>query len=174
MQVITNIALISINETLIVQLLSFLIFLFIINRVMIRPLRGVMSDREQHIRTIKHDIVKAQEDLAEKTRQNRAKENQMRTEAAQFGNQMEAAGQKEAAAIVAQAEAEIARLKKDAEGEIEGKLIEARKQIQDNSEKLARHIMEKVLERSLKNFEKQHGEIKSPGEDPSKKVGFSD
>ena len=45
MQIITNIALISINETLIVQLLSFLIFLFIINRVMIRPLRGVMSDR---------------------------------------------------------------------------------------------------------------------------------
>ena len=39
MQIISNIALISINETLVVQLISFLIFLFIINRIMFRPLR---------------------------------------------------------------------------------------------------------------------------------------
>jgi F-type H+-transporting ATPase subunit b len=149
MQIITNIALISINETLIVQLLSFLIFLFIINRVMIRPLRGVMSDREQHIDNIRQDIVKAQEDLAEKARQNQAKEDQMRAEALKFEHQMEAAGQEEASAIVVQAEAEIAHMKKEAEGEIEGQLMKARKKIQDNSEKLALHIMEKVLKRSL-------------------------
>jgi len=62
---------------------------------------------------------------------------------------MEAAGQEEALAIVTQAEAEIARMKKAAEDEIDVQLIAARKKIQKNSEPLALHIMEKVLERSL-------------------------
>ena len=149
MQIIDTIALISINETLIVQLVSFLIFLFIINRVMIRPLRGVMTEREQHIDTIKQDIVDAQRDLAEKTRQSQAKEARMRADAMQFEREMEALGQKEAATIVAEAETEIARLRNDAEAEIKSQLTAARKEIEQKSETLALHIMEKVLERSL-------------------------
>ena len=41
MQIVSVEALLSINETLIFQLLSFLIFLFIIKRMMFRPLRGI-------------------------------------------------------------------------------------------------------------------------------------
>jgi F-type H+-transporting ATPase subunit b len=149
MQIIDTIALISINETLIVQLFSFLIFVFIINRVMIRPLRGVMADREQHIDTIKQDIVDAQQDLTEKTRQSQAKEARLRADALQFESEMEAKGQEAAATIVAQAETEIDSLRRDAEAEIDGQLTEARKEIQAKSETLALHIMEKVLERSL-------------------------
>ena len=149
MQIIDTIALISINETLIVQLLSFLIFVFIINRVMIRPLRGVMTEREQHIDTIRQDIVDAQQDLTERTRQSQVKEDRLRADALQFENEMEAKGQQEAATIIAQAETEIARLRQDAETEIEGQLKEARKEIQAKSETLALHIMEKVLKRSV-------------------------
>jgi len=45
MQIVSNVALISINETMVVQLISFLIFLFVINRVMFRPLRESMHER---------------------------------------------------------------------------------------------------------------------------------
>jgi F-type H+-transporting ATPase subunit b len=149
MQIITNIALISINETLIVQLLSFLIFLFIINRVMIRPLRSVMAERERHIDNIKEDIVTAEKNLVEKTRQSQKKENLLRAEALRFESEMEAAGQAQAATIVEQAKTEIVRLKKAADDEIADQLKVARLKIQARSETLARHIMEKVLERSL-------------------------
>lgn len=63
MQIISNIALISINETLVVQLISFLIFLFIINRIMFRPLRQVMIERENHMEKINLDIVDAGKSL---------------------------------------------------------------------------------------------------------------
>ena len=149
MQIITNIALISINETLIVQLLSFLLFLFIINRIMIRPLRGVMADRARHIENIKQDIVAAEKKLVEKTHQSRKKEDALRNEALHFGFEMEEAGQAEAAAILEQAQSEIVRLRKVADDEIKFQLAEARKKITANAEILARHIMEKVLERSL-------------------------
>ena len=69
MEIISNIALISINETLIVQVVGFLVFLFVINRIMFRPLQSVMSDREIHIERVKRDIVEAQEDVASITSQ---------------------------------------------------------------------------------------------------------
>ena len=52
MQIISNVALISINETVVVQLLSFLLFLYIMNRIMFRPLRNVMAQREDHLKQI--------------------------------------------------------------------------------------------------------------------------
>ena len=56
MEIINTIALISINETLIVQLLSFLVFLFLINRVMIRPLRSVIDEREDFVTRVRKEI----------------------------------------------------------------------------------------------------------------------
>ena len=54
MHIVSNIALISINETLIIQLVSFLIFLFLINRIMFRPLSHVMVERENHLTRFPH------------------------------------------------------------------------------------------------------------------------
>ena len=74
MQIISNVALISINETLIIQVISFLIFLFIINRIMFRPLRNVMNDRKSHISKIQQDIVNAQSEYETLTDQIAAQE----------------------------------------------------------------------------------------------------
>ena len=60
MEIVPNVALISINETLVFQVISFLIFLFIINRVMFRPLRNVMAERDRHIENLKKDTQDAQ------------------------------------------------------------------------------------------------------------------
>ena len=56
MEIIKTTALITINETLWVQLIFFLIFLFLINRVMFRPVRRNMADREVHFLSLRQDI----------------------------------------------------------------------------------------------------------------------
>ena len=81
MQIISNIALISINETLIVQVISFLIFLFIINRVMFRPLRSVVAERQSHIEHIRQDIVAAGEKFESLTNQIEEQEATVKMEA---------------------------------------------------------------------------------------------
>ena len=63
MEIISNTALISINETLIIQVLSFLIFLFIINRLMFRPLHKTIGDRERHFEDISREIDKTKKDV---------------------------------------------------------------------------------------------------------------
>jgi len=149
MQIISNIALISINETLLVQLLSFLIFLFIINRIMFRPLQNVRSERANYMDQIKIDTQNAAKELETLTGQLKAKESSVRNQAKSLKQEVEESGRMQADEIMASAREQIETLKETAQGEVEAQISEARKHLQKESETLAVNIMEKLLERRL-------------------------
>jgi len=149
MEIITNIALISINDTLIAQLVSFLIFLFIINRVMIRPLRRVMSEREVHLRQLKQDIDQAKLDYEQLSETVKKEELEARGEAARVMLELENAGMQEATRIVSAAQEEIDALRAEERRKLEARVNEARRSIRKESDALAVDIMEKVLDRRL-------------------------
>ena len=149
MQIISNIALISINETLIVQVISFLIFLYIINRIMFRPLRGVMADRENHIKNIQQDIVAAEDKLDSLTDQIREHESAVKMEAFAQKAKIEEAGGRQADEIFASTRKDIEAARDKAQKEVDAQVLEAKKYIKEESETLALSIMEKVLDRRL-------------------------
>jgi len=149
MHIISNIALISINETLLVQLLSFLIFLFIINRIMFRPLQNVRSERASYMDQIKIDTQDAAKELETLTGQLKAQESIVKTQAKGLKQEIEESGNLQADEIMALAREQIETLKATAQGEVEAQLSEARKHLQKESETLAVNIMEKLLERRL-------------------------
>ena len=149
MHIISNIALISINETLLVQLLSFLIFLFIINRIMFRPLQNVRSERANYMDKIKIDAQNAAKELETLTDRLKAQESSVRAQAHGLKQEIEESGSVEAAEIIASAREQIETLKETAEAEVDAQISEARKHIQKESETLAVNIMEKLLERRL-------------------------
>jgi F-type H+-transporting ATPase subunit b len=149
MQIVSNVALISINETFLVQLISFLIFLFIINRVMIRPLRGVMREREEYVEKLKLEMVDAEKELEDTAQHIRSKETEVIKAAHQIREKIENRGSREAADIVAAAKDEVNRLTLKADKEVSAMIAEAQKSIQDESEVLAVNIMEKILDRRL-------------------------
>jgi len=149
MHIISNIALITINETLFVQLLSFLIFLFIINRLMFRPLQNVMNERENYIDKVKEDTVdaiKEFESLAEKLK---SQESQIIKEALGLQRKLEESGSKKSSEVLASTRKEIEAIKEKAEMEVKVQVSEARKHLQKESEALAVNIMEKLLDRRL-------------------------
>lgn len=148
MQIISNVALISINETLILQIISFLIFLFIINRIMFRPLRKVMNERESYIENIQKDIVAAENQLEDLTNQVQAQERAVRNEAFEQKEQLEASGSQQAAEIFASTREEINTLRAEAQKEVDARISAARKHVQKESESLAKNIIETVLYRS--------------------------
>jgi len=149
MHIISNIALISINETLLVQLLSFLIFLFIINRIMFRPLQNVRSERASYMDQIKIDTQDAAKELETLTGQLKAQESIVKTQAKGLKQEIEESGSLQADEIMALAREQIETLKATAQAEIEAQISEARKHLQKESETLAVNIMEKLLERRL-------------------------
>jgi len=149
MQIISNIALISINETLIVQMISFLIFLFIINRLMFRPLKDTMDGREVHIDGIRMEIENAENQLDLIRTQLQEKESAVRKEAREIRKGLEESGNREAATIFEEVREEIGTQKQKTLTEMESRLKEAREQIEKESETLSIIIIEKVLDRRI-------------------------
>ena len=150
MQIISTVALISINETLIFQVISFLIFLFIINRILFRPLRRTMAEREVYIETIQKDIIDAQNQIKDLTKQIQKQEKAVRNEAFEQQAKLEASGNQQAAQILESVRKEVNASKEQARKDIDAQISAARKHIQKESEDLAKKIIEKVLHRSLR------------------------
>lgn len=149
MEIISNVALITINETMIAQLVSFLIFLFLLNRIMIRPLNEVIHERDNYIANLRIDIVNAEEEMESITQKLREQEAAVREEAFAAKKEVEEAGAAQANQIFQEIKAEIDALKKETEAEVNAQLAEAQKHLAEESQALAAHIMEKVLDRRL-------------------------
>jgi len=147
MEIISNIALISINETLIVQVIGFLVFLFVINRIMFRPLRNVMSDREIHIERVKRDIIQAQKDVASITSQIQEQAAATRQEAMALKDDLETNGSQQAKEIFASVKKEIVASSQKVQQEIAARIAEERQSLEKESKALALDIIEKILGR---------------------------
>ena len=150
MQIISTVALISINETLIFQVISFLIFLFIINRILFRPLRRTMAEREVYIENIQKDIIDAQNQFEDLTDQIKEQEKAIRNEAFEQQVKLEESANRQAAEILASVREEINVSKEQARKNIDAQISTTRKDIQKEAENLATSIIETVLHRSLK------------------------
>ena len=147
MEIISSIALISINETLIVQVIGFLIFLFLINRIMFRPLRNVMADREIYIERVKLDIDQARNKIDTMTSHIEEQEAEVKKEAFELKEQREEIGNRQAKEIFTAVRREIADTSAKVQKDIDSKIAEARQSLQNESEALAINIIEKILDR---------------------------
>ena len=149
MEIISNIALITINATLFHQLVAFLIFLFIINRIMFRPLRSVMAERDDVIEKIKLDTTNAGDTIERLCDELKERESKVRKEALKVQYELEEKGKQESAEILKSTLQEIELLKDKNEANVNAQIMEARKALQKESDALALNIMEKLLDRRL-------------------------
>lgn len=56
MEIVQKTALITVNATLIFQLVSFLLLVFILNRLMLKPLRRTMQERKEYIENMEEEL----------------------------------------------------------------------------------------------------------------------
>lgn len=149
MQIVSNIALISINETIIVQMVSFLIFLFIINRVMFRPLGKTLAERDRYIKALQAEIVQSETELNTVTNQIKESEAIARAEAMDAAKTSELSGSERASEIFATTRANVAAQIEKARVEMGVQIEAAGRDIEKEAETLAITIMEQVLDRKL-------------------------
>ncbi len=149
MEIISKVALISINETLIIQLISFLIFLFLFNRLMIQPLRNVAKEREQYLERMQNEANEAKDDTQTLLHEIENKKDRIRSEAFQVSQQLEKEGSKTMTQLLDEARETIADRRAAVKAEIDAKLAETRGVIESEAETLAVSMMEKILGRRL-------------------------
>ena len=142
MEIIKTTALLPINETHWVQLIYFLTFLFLINRVTFRPVRRNMADREVHFLSLRQDIHLLKEEIEALSNQAEAEEHQLRTTAQRAGEALQDEGRKEAKRLMDKALEELRAIRQEAEVQLEASLASARRQVERESQELAHSIIQ--------------------------------
>lgn len=145
MKIIDTIALISINETLVFQLLSFLLFAFILHRVMVRPLTRVMEERTFFIERIEDDIDAAEDAFEALEHQIKKEEAEARKEAFKIRDDIEASGQASAGRLLEDAREKIRQMHSKERQAAEKQLAEARRQLGVEAETIAEKMITVLL-----------------------------
>lgn len=147
MEIVENVALISINATLVVQLLSFLLFMVLFNRIMIRPLRKVMVERDHYMTKVQQEIHAAHAGYAQISQQIQNQERDARKAAFKIREEIEAQAQTSASDSLAQTKVEIQSLRLASQRQADEKIAEMRRQIEHEAEAIAGRMVDALLGR---------------------------
>lgn len=147
MEIVENVALISINATLVVQLVSFLLFMTLLNRIMIRPLRKVMTEREQYLEKVQQEIHTAHEGYVQIGQKIQDQESETRKAAFKIREEMEHEAQRSASDAIARTKSEIESLRNESQRQADEKIAVARQQIEREADVLADRMIDALLER---------------------------
>ncbi len=149
MEIIATNALISINETFIVQLGSFLIFLYFMNRIMFRPLLSTISQRKELISDFQKDIISGKEDLIQLGKDIDREQAKVIQEANKVVLSLETEGDQRASEILEDVRQQISELRHETETRVKDQVRQARLELAGEVEVISLTIMEKVLHRRL-------------------------
>ena len=149
MEIIATNALISINETFLVQLVSFLIFLYVMNRIMFKPLLSTMEQREDYLDHVKQEILAGQAKLDQLVTDLDAQRAQVIRDANAMALALEAEGDRTAAELIEEARQKITTLRHETETHVASQVQQARQTLAGEVETVTVAVMEKVLQRRL-------------------------
>lgn len=147
MEVVENVALISINATLLVQLVSFLIFMVLFNRIMIKPLRKVMAERDQYMVRARNEVVEINHSYEAVSRQIIEQEAQARRSAFEIREEIEASGKLSASELMSKTKQEIRDLRMAAQKVTDAKIVAAREKVTVEADGLAQEMVAALLDR---------------------------
>jgi F-type H+-transporting ATPase subunit b len=147
MEIVTQTELVSINATMIIQVLSFLIFLFLIQRIMFRPLRDTMESRSADLKRLQKDIQARQSQLADLSSKMQKEAAAVKAAAFAESEKLETAGKQEARSILKQTREEIAAQQRQASEDIRRRIATVQQELAKDTEALVAAIVANVLER---------------------------
>ena len=140
---------ISINATLLVQLIHFLLLLFIMNRLMLQPLLKVIREREAYTVNTKSEIKDIEVKIGQLKEQFIAKESDARKDAARDRADILNVGMGEADGFLNKSREEVSVIRQQAEKEVEAEVSTTQPLLADHALSLVSGIMEKIIGRRI-------------------------
>ena len=140
---------ISINATLVVQVILFLITLFFLNRLMIRPILRVVQKRAQVFQETKDQILALETETEDLMRRFSQLQKDARKNAFSESARLKKAGDTQAGEYLDQSKTEAASIRADAEAKAEAEKQKERPLLKDQAVLLASEIVEKLIERRI-------------------------
>lgn len=149
MEIIAQTELVSINATLLAQLASFLIFLFLIDRLMFRPLRQTMDARAGRVQDLQREVKNQEDQLNTLTAEMSRQEKMLKAEAFGESEKLEETGKQEAQRILHAVQEEIKSHHEKSAAENRVRIERLRRELLNEAGPLATTILEAVLGRRL-------------------------
>ncbi len=141
---------ISINATLVAQLIHFLILLFILNRLMLQPILKVIKDREAYSLKTKSEINEIEVKIGQLKEQYVEKERGAIKDAAVQRNGIINHGMNEAEKFLGTSREQVSAIRKKAEKDADDEISKTQPQLRQQAASLVDGITEKIIGRRVK------------------------
>lgn len=140
---------ININFTLLIQLVNFLVFLFILNAILYKPIVAKMRERDARIRSDREKAAQLGQTVEERERRHQEELTEARLVAAQEKGSLLIEAKKKETDILHKARNEAASIVEGMKASIQTEVGEVRKALRMQMTPLAQSLAEKVLGRSI-------------------------
>jgi F-type H+-transporting ATPase subunit b len=141
---------VSLDYSLGIQIINFVLLIFILNVLLYKPLLGMIDKRKKQFEESEVEIKRLRETVDQKMAAYEEKLRQAKVDAVEQKNETIRQGTEEAKAVIDAVRAEIPGLMEQFQARMEGEIGEAKRVLTNQSQKLSVEIAEKVLGRSLR------------------------
>jgi F-type H+-transporting ATPase subunit b len=141
---------VSLDYSLGIQIINFVLLIFILNVLLYRPLLGMIDKRKNQFEESETEVRRLQETVEQKMAAYEEKLRQAKAAAAEQKNEIISQGAEEAKARIEAVRVELPGLMEDFHLRMEKEITEARQVLTDQSQNLSVEIAEKVLGRSIR------------------------
>jgi F-type H+-transporting ATPase subunit b len=141
---------VSLDYSLGIQIVNFLLLIFILNILLYKPILGMIDKRKKHFEASDAEIKRLQETVEQKMADYEEKLRQAKAAAIEQKNEIIRQGVEEAKTAIDAVKAEIPGRMERFHTQMDGEIGTAKKILTDHSQQLSVEIAEKVLGRSLR------------------------
>lgn len=140
---------ISVDESVFIQMVNFLVLIWALNFIVYRPIRGILAQRKEKVEGLEHGISKYEQDLAEKDKAVQAGIQQAREKGQKEKEALEEQAREQELQIMEQinekARKDMAEIRERVSRETES----VRASLQQQVDQFADQISEKILGRAV-------------------------
>jgi F-type H+-transporting ATPase subunit b len=140
---------INIDQSLIFQLINFLLLMVILNSLLYRPIRNILKQRAGKIAQLEEEAQKAHSDMIKKEQDYQDKLQQARRDGFEQKNQFKLQGQDEERKLLQQANQKVESELSQNRQKITQQIEEARKKLSGEVASFSQEIAQKILGRTI-------------------------
>jgi F-type H+-transporting ATPase subunit b len=140
---------ISINATLVLQVVHLLILVFILNRLMFKPILKLVDERTGYIEKSKTEIRDLESEAERLQQEYLSLESQARKKASSESLELKKAGVAQVEAMIDESQKEVASIRQESEVKIESEFEKAQPSLQGEATVLAQEIVERLIGRRV-------------------------
>ncbi len=140
---------ISIDYTLLIQMVNFVVLMFILNLLLYKPILGIIDKRKKNLQDIEEEIKRLNQTVDERMAAYEEKLRLAKVQALEKKQEIMAEGAEQAKSFIEAAKGDIPGMMEKFHADMNREVDEARRILTNQSRKISIEIAEKLLGRSL-------------------------